>query len=31
VQLNFNTVPYKEAERSARLFAEKVMPRFARL
>ncbi|HEX3970873.1 MAG TPA: LLM class flavin-dependent oxidoreductase [Stellaceae bacterium] len=31
VQLNFNTVPYADAERSARLFAEKVMPRFATL
>jgi natural product biosynthesis luciferase-like monooxygenase protein len=31
VQLNFNTVPYEHAQRSARLFAEKVMPRFAQL
>jgi alkanesulfonate monooxygenase SsuD/methylene tetrahydromethanopterin reductase-like flavin-dependent oxidoreductase (luciferase family) len=30
-QLNFNTVPYEHADRSARLFAEKVMPRFAEL
>ena len=29
LQVNFNTVPYDEAERSARLFAAKVMPRFA--
>jgi hypothetical protein len=31
VQLNFNTVPVEHAERSALLFAEKVMPRFATL
>ena len=29
LQVNFNTIPYDEAERSARLFAAKVMPRFA--
>lgn len=29
LQVNFNTIPYVEAEKSARLFAEKVMPRFA--
>jgi len=28
LQVNFNTVPIDEAERSMRLFAEKVMPRF---
>jgi alkanesulfonate monooxygenase SsuD/methylene tetrahydromethanopterin reductase-like flavin-dependent oxidoreductase (luciferase family) len=30
LQVNFNMVPYAEAERSARLFAARVMPRFAR-
>jgi alkanesulfonate monooxygenase SsuD/methylene tetrahydromethanopterin reductase-like flavin-dependent oxidoreductase (luciferase family) len=29
LQVNFNMVPYAEAERSARLFAARVMPRFA--
>ena len=29
LQVNFNTLPYAEAERSARLFAARVMPRFA--
>jgi len=29
LQLNFNTLPYDEAVRSARLFAARVMPRFA--
>jgi alkanesulfonate monooxygenase SsuD/methylene tetrahydromethanopterin reductase-like flavin-dependent oxidoreductase (luciferase family) len=28
LQVNFNTIPYDEAERSARLFGEKVLPRF---
>lgn len=28
LQVNFNTVPYEDAVRSARLFATKVMPRF---
>lgn len=28
LQLNFNTISYDEAERSARLFGEKVMPRY---
>ncbi len=28
LQVNFNTIPYEEAARSARLFGEKVMPRF---
>jgi hypothetical protein len=31
VYLSCNTVPYGHAERSPRLFAEKVMPRFAKL
>jgi len=29
LQINFNTLGYAEAERSMRLFAERVMPRFA--
>ncbi len=29
LQVNFNTVPYDEALRSARLFSEKVLPKFA--
>jgi alkanesulfonate monooxygenase SsuD/methylene tetrahydromethanopterin reductase-like flavin-dependent oxidoreductase (luciferase family) len=29
LQVNFNTVPYEEADRSVRLFSEKVMPKFA--
>jgi alkanesulfonate monooxygenase SsuD/methylene tetrahydromethanopterin reductase-like flavin-dependent oxidoreductase (luciferase family) len=29
MQVNFNTVPVEAAERSMRLFAERVMPRFA--
>ncbi len=28
LQVNFNTIPYEDAERSARLFGERVMPRF---
>jgi alkanesulfonate monooxygenase SsuD/methylene tetrahydromethanopterin reductase-like flavin-dependent oxidoreductase (luciferase family) len=28
LQLNFNTIPYEDATRSARLFATKVLPRF---
>jgi alkanesulfonate monooxygenase SsuD/methylene tetrahydromethanopterin reductase-like flavin-dependent oxidoreductase (luciferase family) len=31
LQVNFNTVGYDDAARSARLFGEKVMPRFATL
>jgi alkanesulfonate monooxygenase SsuD/methylene tetrahydromethanopterin reductase-like flavin-dependent oxidoreductase (luciferase family) len=30
LQVNFNTVPVEAAQRSMRLFAEKVMPRFAK-
>ena len=29
LQVNFNTIPLEQAERSMQLFAEKVMPRFA--
>jgi len=28
LQINFNTIGYEDAERSVRLFSEKVMPRF---
>jgi alkanesulfonate monooxygenase SsuD/methylene tetrahydromethanopterin reductase-like flavin-dependent oxidoreductase (luciferase family) len=31
LQVNFNTIGYDDAERSARLFSEKVMPRFVNL
>ena len=30
LQVNFNDMPYADAERSVRLFGEKVMPQFRR-
>jgi hypothetical protein len=30
MQVNFNDMPYELAERSVRLFGEKVIPQFAR-